>query len=212
MKALILDFDGTLADTRPGIVATMQHTLREMGLRTVNEGDICRRIGLPLADTFADLAGLRGERLQKAIALYREAYADAGFSRAALFPHVASTLACCHRRRVGVAVASGKGKAALTALLERLGVGRYIAAVYGEQDAPRKKPAPDMALMAAKALGHSPDEILVVGDTVYDIRMGRAAGCKTCAALYGYGAPDDLSREQPDYAISDFGELTQFFL
>lgn len=211
MKALILDFDGTLADTRLGIVATMQHTLREMGLNAVDEAEICRRTGLPLESVLAEVAGLRGAPLRKAVELYRENYANIAFSQTALFPNVASTLAYCHRRRVGMAVASGKGRAALVALLERLGVSRYLSAVYGEQDVVRKKPAPDAALMAAQALGHSPNEILVVGDAVYDVQMGREAGCKTCAALYGNGDPDELRRERPNYTINDFGELTQIF-
>jgi phosphoglycolate phosphatase len=211
MKTLLLDFDGTLADTRAGIVATMQQTLKEMGLNAVDESEICRRIGLPLESAFAELAGLQGRLLLTAVGLYREKYGSLGANQAVLFPNVASTLAYYHSRRVNIAVASGKGKTALVALLERLGISRYLSAVYGEQDVVHKKPAPDVALMAMQALGSKPGETLVVGDTVYDVRMGRSAGCKTCAVLYGNGTPDELRSESPDYMINDFGELKQIF-
>ena len=69
------------------------------------------------------------------------------------------------------------------------------------------KPAPDVILTALSALEASPEDCLMVGDSVSDMEAGKRAGVKTCAVRYGYGAREDLARFEPDYLVDDLREL-----
>jgi phosphoglycolate phosphatase-like HAD superfamily hydrolase len=63
-------------------------------------------------------------------------------------------------------------------------------------------------LNALAALGASPGECLMVGDSAADMEAGRRAGVKICAVRYGYGKREDLARFDPDYWIGDLRELS----
>lgn len=204
---LILDFDGTIADTRLSIVATIQDTLKELGLNTVKEEEIEKRIGLPLKDTFVEVAGLEGELVDKAIKIYRSKYNEICLNTVKLFPNVKETLKKLHERGVIITVASSKGKDALNKLLKNLEISQYISLIFGEQDVVNKKPAPDMALLILKKTNSKAEDTLVVGDTIFDIGMGKAAGCKTCGVTYGNNTIEQLKEKEPDYIVDDFSKI-----
>lgn len=186
MKTVILDFDGTIADTQNSIIQTIQATLKELQLPLANEIMVKELIGLPLKDTFERAASIKEEQiLEKAITIYRELYNIIGLSSIELFPNVKDTLEKLHRRNIILAVASSKGCDSLITLLEKLGIMSYISIALGEQDVKCKKPAPDMVLHILEMLKSLPHETLVVGDTIYDIQMGQNAGCRTCGVTYG---------------------------
>lgn len=92
-------------------------------------------------------------------------------------------------------------------LLETLGIATYISHICGEQDVANKKPAPDMALHILEKTSTKPMDAIVVGDTVFDIQMGKSAGCRTCAVTYGNHSEGKLITSHPDYMISDFMDL-----
>lgn len=208
MKNIILDFDGTIADTRQSIIATVGQTLEAMGLPQVNDADIQQLIGLPLRDIFVRAAQLSDEaQIAKAIAIYRSRYGEVCKHTVTLFPHVECTLAYLFKQGFNIGVASSKGKKALTELLERLSVAPYVKVVAGEEDVAHKKPAPDLVLSLLKRFGSTPDETLVVGDTTFDIQMGSAARCHTCGVTYGNHSEKVLRDAGADYIIHDFQEI-----
>lgn len=207
MKTLILDFDGTIADTRTSIIKTIQATLQELGCAHVNEDEIQKKIGLPLKDTFVDVAHLEHDILEKAIKLYRQKYNDICFECVSLFPNVKDVLSQLHKRGVTIAVASSKGKEALLTLLKHLDIHDYVTMALGEQDVKNKKPAPDMVLTIIERTGALPSETLVVGDTVYDIAMGQAGNCLTAGVTYGNNTRFELEEQGPNYILNDFSEL-----
>lgn len=72
----------------------------------------------------------------------------------------------------------------------------------------RPKPAPDLIFRALDALGASPSDALLVGDSAADMEAGQRAGVATCAVTYGYSPREDLERFPPDYWIDDLRELS----
>lgn len=213
MKTFILDFDGTLADTRGSIVETVRMTLNKLSLPQPSVEKIQAVIGLPLRDTFTQAAGISDESIiSQCIEIYRANYNEVSLRTVTLFPEVEATLRKLHSEGYILTVASSKGKEALMKLLAELGISQYVTHVYGEQDVIRKKPAPDMALHIMRQTGTTPEESIVVGDTVFDIQMGKSAGCHTCAVTYGNHSEEKLASAAPEYMISDFSKLINIAL
>ena len=205
MKTIILDFDGTIADTRTSIIETVRQTLQVLNLPTADVNEVREVIGLPLRDTFVKAAHIQDEALiNKAMQTYRSLYNGVSLRTVRLFPHVADTLRVLHDTGVTLTVASSKGREALGMLLDVLGISPYISCVFGEQDVANKKPAPDMVLHILERTNTRAEDALVVGDTWFDIAMGRSAGCPTCGVSYGNHSVGQLREAGADFIIDDF--------
>lgn len=209
MAAIIFDFDGTLADTRSGILATAQETLRLMGREPAEEAKLISTIGLPLHQNFTLGAGLSEEDAEKAVAVYREIFERVGVPAVTAFPGVEEVLSTLASRGVPMAVATSRGQHSLELLMRRLGFDRYIPPerCFGVETVARQKPAPDIVYVIMGKLGAKPEETLIVGDTTFDIEMGRAAGCYTCGVSYGNQSADQLAAASPNYILDDLRKL-----
>jgi phosphoglycolate phosphatase len=96
---------------------------------------------------------------------------------------------------------------ALIAMMRHPGILGYFSFLAGEQDVAHKKPAPDMVNLALGTLGVTPVECMVVGDTVYDIKMGRRASADTCAVTWGNNSADELRLPGPTFLVDSFAEI-----
>ena len=209
MAAIIFDFDGTLADTRKGIIATAQETLRRMGRAPADEAALAATIGLPLIDNFILGAGMAEEVARRAVEVYRTIFDEVAVPSITAFPGVEETLRTLAGRGIPMAVATSRGQRSLEMLMHGLGLDRYIPPerCFGVETVSRPKPAPDLVYVILGKLGVRPEETLVVGDTTFDIEMGRAAGCHTCGVSYGNQTADQLATASPDYLLDDIRKL-----
>lgn len=80
-----------------------------------------------------------------------------------------------------------------------------ISYVLGADDVKEGKPYPEAVNRTLKEFGAKPEETIVVGDTVFDIQMGRNAGTRTCGVTYGNGSRESLN--EADWIIDNFGRL-----
>lgn len=207
MNCLLFDFDGTLADTREAIFITMKGTLEKLG-RPPQAGIEASLLGLPLKDIFAKLSGVEDKAfIRECVKTYREDFPGncAGIVR--LFPGVRETLEILRERGDALAITSSRGRQSLLELVDMLELRRFFAVIVGEEDVERPKPAADAALLALAKLSMPRDAALAVGDTIYDIGMGQAAGVKTCAVTYGNQPASMLAQARPDFMISAFPQL-----
>ena len=209
MAAIIFDFDGTLADTQRGILATAQEVLRRMGLPPADETAMAATIGLPLIENFTRGVGMPLEEAQRAVAIYREIFEEVAVPVIDLFPGVKETLRTLAERGVPMAVASSRGQHSLEMLMQKTGLAEFIPLdhLFGVETAARPKPAPDMVYVILGRLGAKPEETLVVGDTTFDLEMGRNAGCFTCGVSYGNQTAEQLATASPNYIIDDLRKL-----
>lgn len=209
---LILDFDGTLADTKESIFKTMALVAPKMGIGHLDESAIRQHIGLPLKSTFENIFHLSETEIPKATRLYREHYNEVAIDTVLLFDTVKNTLLHLHQQGTILAIASNKGKQALIAILKKQGIDHLFSFIGGEGDVKNKKPAPDIVNLILEKYNVSPDDCLVVGDTVFDIEMGQRAHTNTCAVTYGAHPKDELIKQHPDYIIDRFDELIKIIL
>ena len=100
MSAIIFDFDGTLADTQSGILATSQETLRGMGRKPADEAALAATIGLPLRENFTRGAGLDEEEADRAVAIYRAIFDETAVPLISSFPGVEETLRTLSERGI----------------------------------------------------------------------------------------------------------------
>jgi phosphoglycolate phosphatase len=208
METIILDFDGTIADTRSSIIQTIQKVAAVFGLHDVDESEIKDLIGLPLKDTIIRVLHLSDEKdLQNAIKLYRTIFNEFCLDAVALYPNVKNTLETLFSNGVTITVASSRGKDSLLILLKKLGIIEYVTLILGEEDVENKKPAPDVVLRILKETKTLPENALVVGDTIYDIEMGQRAECLTCGVTYGNHSEIHLKKQGADFIINDFIKL-----
>lgn len=208
-RNILFDFDGTLADTRQGIIRTVQGTLEHMGLPQADPKAVAATIGLPLTECFLRATATPANRVDEAAAIYREIFPDLAMDHITLFPHVLHTLSQLEQQGVTMAIVSSRHHMSLDPLVTQLGVVDYIplSRVYGEDEGLRPKPAPDLALKILHDLDLKSQDTLVVGDTIYDLQMGAAAGCATCGVTYGNQSASQLLAAAPDHLIDDIASL-----
>lgn len=207
MKLIIFDFDGTIADTSEAIVRTFKAAAAANGCVCKSDDEIRLSIGLHLRDMYRELCGVTDpDLIQRCIDSYLVIFRDY-FRFITLFPGVHETLSRLKERGLTLAVATNRGADSLVPLMQMLGIDGLIDAYATPESVSNVKPAPDMARLLMSHLGCAPDETLVVGDTVYDVEMGRAAGCHTCAVTYGSHPREQLLTSRPERMIDDFRDL-----
>lgn len=208
IDAIILDFDGTLADTQPIIIASIQHALRELHLPSRSDAECRTIIGLPLAQCFVTLCGVDADTAERCAEVYRRVFDELNTDGTVrLFPHVLETIKALHDRGLQLAICSSRGRPTLEGFVKTFRLEDYVSMVVSANDVEHHKPHPEPVQKILAALGIKPDEAVVVGDASYDILMGRNAGCRTVGVTYGNQSAADLRAAGADVLIDDFAQL-----
>lgn len=206
---VIFDLDGTLVDSEDILVGLVNSTLTAAGWPQAPPRAVAQLIGLPLEEVFRSVApDVAADGIAALCSEYR-ACADAAefVAQFRLYAEVAATLAelCAHA--VHIAVATSKGRATTLDILTHCAIAHHVDQVIGGDCVARGKPHPEMVERARQRFAAAPERTLMVGDTSFDITMGKAAGVATCAVTYGMHDADALRRLQPDFVIDRFAAL-----
>ncbi len=192
---LVFDLDGTLVDSAPDIVASLQRVLGRMGRPVLPPDEIRAAIGSGVRKLIERTAAPPHEPLVDA---FMEEYGGHLLDRTRCFPGVAETLGALSCRKL---VLSNKPEGLSRRIVEGLGLAPHFEAVYGGDSFATRKPDPEGLRRAADGAAR----ILVVGDSGIDVQTARNAGVPVCAVSYGYSKPGEL--EGVDFRIDRFDQL-----
>lgn len=207
--AYLFDADGTLIDTRELIYRSYVHMSQAMGIEEPTRERIEGTTGLPFNDQLREVLGHleRGDEFyERAAGVYREHLMDNYQPTLSIFPGELEVLAELARRGKKMCIVTSRRLPSLVEFLRFLDMEKYFSLLVTPESTKRHKPNPDPALFAMKELGVAPDRAVFVGDAVFDIMCGAAAGVDT--VLVTWGGMDHRDWEpQPDYVIDTFAEL-----
>ena len=208
IKAIIFDFDGTIADTAPLVLDSWQHTFRTLTGKEYDEEALCQTLGEPLAKTMARFFPGRD---QEALAIYRDWQAAQGQERWALFPGMHDCLRELRDRGYRLGIVTSRTKATCERGLDTLKIGHYIEGLVTCDDTNEHKPGPGPALAGLAKMGVSADESLFIGDTWYDMACAHNAGIR--AVLVGWTRSLDPETAEginkPDFVVNPMEELLE---
>ena len=212
VDAVLLDFDGTLADSAPDLIAALNRLLEEMGHAPVafarfrqRAGEGAKRLLLAaLAAHGQDPPGDAALRplVERLIAHYFEIETES----IRLFPSVAATLERLRGDGLSLAVCTNRTERSTRRLLAHFRIDRHIEAVLAGDRVAEMKPHPGHLHEALAALGARPARAVMVGDSAADVAAARGAGVAAIAMAYGY-SPVPAADLGADAVIDDFAAL-----
>lgn len=201
-KAVIFDLDGTLLDSIADLADSMNYTLKQFGMPTHELPHHIKSIGNGLkkyAERSVTEENKNDEFLDKFVPMLAKHYQENSMVKTVLFDGIFELLKFLEDENITINILSNKRDEFVKELVMHYFSDFKFKCANGELPEVPRKPAPQAALKIAKECNTSPDEILFIGDSIYDIQTGKNAGMKTIAVTWGYQPEDMLLAETPDF-------------
>jgi phosphoglycolate phosphatase len=191
---LLLDLDGTLVDSAPGITASVSAALMEIG-HPVPPADALRSfVGPPMRETFRKVVGLDQATAERALSLYRRRYAETGALNSGVYAGVPELLDAVAASGLPVAVATSKVEDQAVRVAEHHGLAPRLVTVCGTSDAERRTTKREVIRECLRRMWEQGVDVstpLMVGDRGYDVLSAADEGVPAIHVLWGYGTPDE---------------------
>jgi HAD superfamily hydrolase (TIGR01509 family) len=208
-KGIFLDLDGTLVDSTQAYLEAATAAFCAIG-KELPSSQVMLEIPKRLEQRLS-IDDVTGGCTEQFLSAYLQAYHSFTERKTKLLPNVASTLQAL----------SGKSKLALITMryvpsqviqkeLDYFGIAQYFSHIATALDTEKPKPSPQALIRCVKTLNLDINECLIAGDSINDMRAGKAAGAKTVAVLSGLYRQEELARENPDLMLPDICALPEY--
>lgn len=222
IRACIVDLDGTLIDTLGDFQVALNAMLAELGRPSVSSSQIARWVGkgsehlikTVLQNSAAGAEALNDAAVEKLMPAawehYQATYLRINGQHSTVFAGAKEGLQALKARGLPLACLTNKPRDFALPLLKAKGLSSYFSHVFGGDSFPRKKPDPLPLIETCKALGTTPSQTLMIGDSANDAQAARAAGCPVVLTTYGYNHGEPIETVDADGFVASLADIEQW--
>ncbi len=201
--AILLDLDGTLIDSEPGILSSCHAALRALGHTPDPSLDLSAFIGPPIDDIMRVLLEPYGDdRTTEAVAAYRADYGQNGLLLSRPYPGIAEALAALQGAGAQLILATSKRREFAERILEHVGFSGHFSAVHGSEPGGALDHKPELIAHIIERQGLAPDHCVMIGDRRFDIAGAQANNMRALGVLWGYGSQEELEAAGADGLVA----------
>jgi len=192
-RTVLLDLDGTLSDSRPGIAACFRFTVAQLGHDPVAAGDLSWAVGPPIAVSIQRLLAQYGDnRVDQAVAIYRARYSAVGLYECSVFPGVAPMLDALRDAGKRMFIATSKRRDFADRVIDHLALRPYVSGVYGALPDGGLDEKHDLLAHILQTERLSITETVMLGDRMHDVHAAKVNALRSIGAVWGYGGAAEL--------------------
>jgi HAD superfamily hydrolase (TIGR01509 family) len=208
-KGIFFDLDGTIVDSRDAYVEAAQTAFQTMGLEPL-EAEAALEIPRRLEQK-QPINHIVKADINKFLDAYLKAYYAISKEKTKPIPNISTALETLSKKaKLALITMRSVPQKTITKELQHFGIAKYFTHVTTALDTHKPKPSPEALIKTVKALDVQMCDCIIVGDSVNDIKAGKAAGAKTVAVLSGLFSHKELAKEQPDLILKDATALPNF--
>ncbi len=212
-NVIIFDLDGTLTNPFEGVINAAQYALEKLKIDAGNAETFNRFIGPPLLISFQEIYSLSEEDARRAVTLYREYYGVRGMYENSVYEGIPELLALLRQKGKILFVATTKAEVFAAKILQHFQMDCYFSLIVGSNLDGTRSAKDELIKHVLDTISHVPkEEIVMVGDRLYDIEGVRANGISSIAVTYGFGTFEELTNAKPDYLVSSVEQLKKLLI
>ncbi|MBQ9113264.1 MAG: HAD family hydrolase [Clostridia bacterium] len=210
-NTILFDLDGTLTDPWRGITNSVAYALTKFGIEVTDTRELCKFIGPPLLDSFAEYYGFDDDQCRLAVRLYREYFRDRGIYENSVYDGVPELLSALRGHGKRIVLATSKPEEFARIILKHFSLDVYFDLVAGaSMDETRSKKADVIAYALEKLCITDTSDVLMVGDRKHDVLGANQLGINTVGVLYGYGDLEELRSAGARYIAKTVNDILNF--
>lgn len=208
---VLFDFDGTVADTSPGIKEALNYAFEVNGMPLMTSEEMDRFIGPPLTDSFMTYCSVSYEKSLVLLKDFRKKYHTEGIDKFIIYENIPEALNVLRKKGIIVALATSKPEPMAVYILKKAGLFALFDFILGAELDGSLIKKDDIVAHLLENPAISGKKVLMVGDTEFDVF---GAHKNSVPALYlesGFGKRERVMRENPEYTAKDAKEMAEFF-
>ncbi len=212
-EMVLIDVDGTLVDSVPDLAYCVDEMLKALDMPVRGEEAVRHWVGngverLVRRGLINALDGEPDEALfEKAMPIFNELYAVNTSVRSCLYPGVKEAMEFLKSTDVKIGCVTNKAAQFTLPIIKDLGIADYFEIVVCGDTLAKKKPDPLPLLHSAEQLGVKPENALMLGDSMSDVKAARAAGFDIICMSYGYNHGESIHDSNPDAVVDSMAEI-----
>ncbi|MBP5303958.1 MAG: HAD hydrolase-like protein [Clostridia bacterium] len=207
ISTILFDLDGTIVDSKLGIQNAILYALRSLNVSAPNQEILDHFVGPPLTFSFPKYCHLDKESTEEAIRQFRSYYREKGIFESSLFPEVLGTLDVLKCKGYHLYIATSKPQYFAEQILEYLGASPFFDGIIGSNPDGTRLQKIEVITSLLETYHLSKDEVIMIGDTPFDILPANELSIPSVAVLYGAGTEQELKNAHPTFCISHLDEL-----